>query len=82
MNWDDKGFLISKNKYNENSLIVDIYTKNHGKVSGIIFGLLLGIISFPSIYEDPIVLFLSFGGDVFLKLIKMLVVPIVFFFFD
>ena len=27
----------------------------------------------------PIVLFLSFGGDVFLKLIKMLVVPIVFF---
>ena len=50
-----------------------------GFVSGIIFGLLLGIISIPSLYEDPIVLFLSFGGDVFLKLIKMLVVPIVFF---
>ena len=38
MNWDDTGFLISKNKYNENSLIVEIFTKNHGKVSGIIFG--------------------------------------------
>ncbi len=38
MIWDDIGFLLSKNKYNENSLIVEIYTKNHGKVSGIIFG--------------------------------------------
>ena len=38
MNWDDKGFLISKNKYNENSLIVEIYTHSHGKITGIIFG--------------------------------------------
>ena len=38
MNWDDVGFLLSKNKYNENSLIVEIFTKNHGKISGIIFG--------------------------------------------
>ena len=38
MNWDDTGYLISKNKYNENSLITEIYTKDHGKVSGIIFG--------------------------------------------
>ena len=38
MTWDDKGFLISKNRYNENSLITEIYTKNHGKISGIIFG--------------------------------------------
>ena len=38
MIWDDKGFLLSKNKYNENSLIVEIYTNNHGKISGIIFG--------------------------------------------
>ena len=38
MNWDDTGFLISKNKYNENSLIAEIYTKNHGKISGLIFG--------------------------------------------
>ena len=38
MIWDDKGFLLSKNRYNENSLIVDIFTKDHGKISGIIFG--------------------------------------------
>ena len=38
MNWDDTGFLLSKNRYNENSLIVEVYTNNHGKVSGIIFG--------------------------------------------
>ncbi len=38
MIWDDLGFLLSKNRYNENSLIAEIYTKNHGKVSGIIFG--------------------------------------------
>ena len=38
MNWIDEGFLISKNRYNENSLITELYTKNHGKVSGIIFG--------------------------------------------
>ena len=38
MNWDDTGFLLSKNRYNENSLICEIFTKEHGKVSGIIFG--------------------------------------------
>ena len=38
MIWDDIGFLLSKNKYNENSLIVEIFTKDHGKTSGIIFG--------------------------------------------
>ena len=38
MIWDDIGFLLSKNRYNENSLISDIYTKNFGKVRGIIFG--------------------------------------------
>ena len=38
MTWDDEGFLISKNRYNENSLIVEIFTKKHGKISGIIFG--------------------------------------------
>ena len=38
MIWDDYGFLVGKNKYNENSLISEIYTENHGKVSGIIFG--------------------------------------------
>ena len=38
MNWSDEGFLLSKNRYNENSLIVEIFTKEKGKVSGIIFG--------------------------------------------
>ena len=38
MIWDDTGFLLSKNRYNENSLIVEIFTKDHGKISGIIFG--------------------------------------------
>jgi DNA repair protein RecO (recombination protein O) len=38
MTWDDDGFLLSKNRYSENSLIAEIFTKNHGKISGIIFG--------------------------------------------
>ena len=38
MIWDDKGFLLSKNKYSENSIISEVFTKDHGKVSGIIFG--------------------------------------------
>ena len=38
MYWDDTGFLISKNKFNENAVIVEIYTLNHGKCSGIIYG--------------------------------------------
>ena len=38
MNWDDTGYLISKNRYNENSVIAEIFTENHGKTSGIIFG--------------------------------------------
>ena len=38
MHWQDIGFLISKNRYNENSLIVEFFTIDHGKISGIIFG--------------------------------------------
>ena len=38
MIWDDTGFLVSKNKYSENSLIAEVYTQNHGKTTGIIFG--------------------------------------------
>ena len=38
MNWSDEGFLISKNRYNENSLIAELFTKDKGKISGIIFG--------------------------------------------
>ena len=38
MIWDDIGFLLSKSRYNENSLISEFFTKNHGKISGIVFG--------------------------------------------
>ena len=38
MNWDDSAYLISKNRYNENSIIAEVFTKYHGKISGIIFG--------------------------------------------
>ena len=38
MIWDDTGFLIYKNRYSENSLISEVYTQKHGKISGIIFG--------------------------------------------
>ena len=38
MNWSDESFLLSKNRYSENSLISEFFTHNHGKVSGIIFG--------------------------------------------
>ena len=38
MIWDDTGYLLKKNQYNENSLIAEIFTEDHGKISGIIFG--------------------------------------------
>jgi DNA repair protein RecO (recombination protein O) len=38
MNWDDNAYLISKNKYSENSIIAEVFSENHGKISGIIFG--------------------------------------------
>ena len=38
MNWIDQGFLLSKSKYSENSIIAELYTLNKGKVTGIVFG--------------------------------------------
>ena len=38
MNWQDKGYLLSKVKYSENGVIADFFTENRGKVSGLIFG--------------------------------------------
>ena len=38
MNWQDKGYLLSLNKYNENSSIAEFFTENNGKIIGIIFG--------------------------------------------
>ncbi len=38
MNWQDKGYLLSLNKYNENSSIAEFFTENNGKIVGVIFG--------------------------------------------
>ena len=38
MNWDNSAYLISKNRYSENSIIAEVFTENYGKISGIIFG--------------------------------------------
>ena len=38
MYWDDTGYLLSNNKYNENSSIAEFFTEKHGRCSGIIFG--------------------------------------------
>ena len=38
MNWQDKGYLLSLSKYNENSSIAEFFTENNGKVVGVIFG--------------------------------------------
>ena len=38
MNWTDEGYLLSKSNFNENSLIIETFTLNHGKYSGIVYG--------------------------------------------
>ena len=38
MNWQDEGFLLSKRKFRENANIVDVFTNNYGKKSGIVYG--------------------------------------------
>ena len=38
MNWEDEGFIISKNKFRENAIILEIFTSKFGKVSGIVYG--------------------------------------------
>jgi len=38
MIWQDQGFLLSINKYNENSAIAEFFTEFHGKTTGLIFG--------------------------------------------
>ena len=38
MNWSDCGYLLSKNKFGENSMIAEFFTENHGKISGGIYG--------------------------------------------
>ena len=38
MMWKDEGFLLSKNNYDENSIIIEAFTSDHGKYSGIVYG--------------------------------------------
>lgn len=38
MNWQCDGYLISKNKFRENSIIANFFTNEYGKVGGIIYG--------------------------------------------
>ena len=38
MNWQDEGFLLSKKKFRENANIINVFTNNFGKVSGIVYG--------------------------------------------
>ncbi len=38
MQWQDEGYLLSKNNFDENSIIIDAFTQNHGKYTGIVYG--------------------------------------------
>ena len=38
MYWTDEGYLLSKNSFDENSVIVEVFTLEHGKYSGIVYG--------------------------------------------
>ena len=38
MYWKDEGYLLSKTNFNENSIIIETFTLNHGKSSGIVYG--------------------------------------------
>jgi len=38
MNWQDEGYIVSKKKFRENAIILEVFTKNFGKVSGIVYG--------------------------------------------
>tara|TARA_B100000029_G_scaffold426150_1_gene434894 strand:+ start:289 stop:864 length:576 start_codon:yes stop_codon:yes gene_type:complete len=38
MRWSDEGYLLSKNGFDENSIIIEGFTLNHGKCTGIVYG--------------------------------------------
>ena len=38
MQWSDEGYLLSKNNFDENSIIIEVFTINHGKYSGLVYG--------------------------------------------
>ncbi len=38
MNWESEGFILSKRKFRENAIILEVFTNDFGKVSGIVYG--------------------------------------------
>ena len=38
MYWKDEGYLLSKNNFGENSIVMETFTLDHGKCSGIVYG--------------------------------------------
>ena len=38
MYWKDDGYLLSKNNFDENSIIIETFTLNHGKYTGMVYG--------------------------------------------
>ena len=38
MYWKDEGYLLSKHNFDENSIIIETFTLEHGKYSGIVYG--------------------------------------------
>ena len=38
MLWSDEGYLLSKNNFDENSIIIESFTLKHGKYSGLVYG--------------------------------------------
>ena len=38
MYWTDEGYLLSKQNFDENSIIIETFTFNHGKYTGVVYG--------------------------------------------
>ena len=38
MLWKDEGYLLFKTNFDENSIIIETFTLNHGKYSGVVYG--------------------------------------------
>ena len=38
MNWEDECYLLSKRKFRENANIINVFSQNKGKVSGLVYG--------------------------------------------
>jgi len=38
MHWTDEGYLLSKNNFDENSIVIEAFTLEHGKYTGIVYG--------------------------------------------